>query len=282
MFWELRDYLGEARAWVEQLLPGAGSLEPQARADLLWVATATSLEVGDDVGAAASHGLAPLIPQIDDPLLRALSQLAMAWAAPIGGRFDAAIHQTLLALEEFRRLEEPYWTTVALLTAGHLEISVRRNDDSERHLLEGRALADRFGYGWLSAWSRVQLGTLALTRGQLDDAWALLDEGLGLSLATHSIRNLSLSLAAIAQFALAEGNAERAALLEGATEGLRQRVGLRPWPMLRRDEDELADQVRDALGPERFDQVFAAGTHLSRRAAVAAVHDRRDAGTRAS
>ena len=38
LFWELRDHLGEVRTWVGQLLPTAGTLDPQARAELLWTA----------------------------------------------------------------------------------------------------------------------------------------------------------------------------------------------------------------------------------------------------
>jgi len=33
-----------------------------------------------------------------------------------------------------------------------------------------------------------------------------------------------------------EGDPEQAATLAGAAEGLRQRVGLRTWPLLRREE----------------------------------------------
>jgi hypothetical protein len=38
-FWSLRDHLAEARAWVDQLVPAADSLDPGARAELLWTAT---------------------------------------------------------------------------------------------------------------------------------------------------------------------------------------------------------------------------------------------------
>jgi ATP/maltotriose-dependent transcriptional regulator MalT len=77
----------------------------------------------------------------------------------------------------------------------------------------------------------VQLGILALARGRSEEAQALLDDGLELSLATHSTRNLTLCLTAFAQLAFVQGDGERAALLEGAAEGLRQRVGLRVWPL---------------------------------------------------
>jgi hypothetical protein len=65
-----------------------------------------------------------------------------------------------------------------------------------------------------------------------------------------------------------EGDPERAALLAGAAEGLRRRVGLRAWPLQRQGEAELVAQIRKALGADRFDPVFAAGERLTRREAV--------------
>ena len=90
---------------------------------------------------------------------------------------------------------------------------------------------------------------------------------------------MTLCLAAFAQLALVEGDPERAALLAGAADGLRRRVGLQAWPLLRREEAELAAQVRQALGEDRFDQVFAAGSRLSQREAVAAAGNQRGAST---
>jgi predicted ATPase len=52
LYWGLRDHLGEARAWIDQLLPGADALDPQAQAELLWTTLVTALEVvGDDQAA---------------------------------------------------------------------------------------------------------------------------------------------------------------------------------------------------------------------------------------
>jgi hypothetical protein len=75
------------------------------------------------------------------------------------------------------------------------------------------------------------------------------------------------------------GDAERAALLAGAAEGLRRRVGLRAWPLQRQGEAELVAQIRQALGPDRFEEVFAVGARLNQQEAVAAVRDRRGAST---
>jgi predicted ATPase/class 3 adenylate cyclase len=284
MYWGLRDHLGEARSWVDQLLPAADSLDPQAQAELLWTTVVTALEVvGDDAAAqAASQRLASLLEQIQDPYLHAVCQLAMAGISAVAGDFEGALRGELVSLEELRGQDEPYWTTVAVLSVGLVETAMGRRDDALGHLLEARALAGRFDHAGLSAWAQVQLGILALARGRPEEARTLLDEGLELSLATHSTRNVTLCLAAFAQLAFVEGDGERAALLAGAAEGLRQRVGLRAWPLQRQGEAQMVAQIRQALELDRFEQAFAAGARLNRREVVAAVRDPHGAGTAAS
>jgi predicted ATPase len=279
-FWSLRDHPGEARPWVEQLLPAAGSLDPQARAELAWAAAGTALDMGDDPAALADRErLAPLVEQIQDPFLHAVAELVMAWSSPIAGDFDDALRQASLSLEQLRGQDEPFWTAMAAFTAGTMETAVGRHDDARRHLREARDLAEEFDSAWLTAGSRVQLAILDIAGSRLEEARALLDEALNLSLAARSTPFVTLSLAAYARLTFAEGDPERAAMLEGAAEGLRQRVGLRAWPMLRRGEAELVAQVRQTLSADRFDQAFDTGSGLSQREAVAAVRGRRGTGT---
>jgi predicted ATPase/class 3 adenylate cyclase len=271
LFWELRDDLGEVRAWAGQLLPTADALDPQARAELLWTAAVTAVEVGDDPAAlSARQRLEPLLDGIGDPFLRALCQLALAWTSTIGEDFDGALREASASLAEFRGQDAPVWAASAGLTVGSVETTVGRYDDALGHLTEVRDLAQRSDNPWIAAMSRVGLGTLALVRGRAEEARALLDEALGLSLAARSTRSVTLCLAALARWALVAGDPERAALVAGAAEGLRQRAGLRAWPMLRQGEAELAAQVRQALGADHFDQVFATGARLTQRDAVAA------------
>ena len=282
LFWFLRDHLGEARSWVAQLLPTAGSFDLQARVELAWTAAATGAEVGDDEAAlAARELLAPLLDGIGDPYLRAVSQLVMTWTSGIGGDFDGALRGALVSLEQLRSQDEPFWTALAVYTAGLVEVTIGRYDDALRHLTEMRDLAERLDNPWLAAVSRVYLGMLAVAQGRPEEARGLMDEGLELSLAAHSTRSVTLCLAAFARLAFVDGDPERAAMLAGAAEGLRLRVGLRAWPLLRREEAELVAQVRQALGADGFGQLYAAGSRLSQQEAVAAVRDRRGAGTAA-
>jgi hypothetical protein len=76
----------------------------------------------------------------------------------------------------------------------------------------------------------------------------------------------------------AEGHPDRVARLGGAAEGLRRRLGLPAWPILRRVEADLVTQVRERLGAAQFDQAFSAGSGLTQHQAVAIVRDQPSTG----
>lgn len=274
-FWSLRDREAEARPLVDELLPSAATFDCVARAELEWTATVIAAEVGDAPAALAGRRrLEPLLDEIDDPLLHAMCTLVMAWTSPITDDFEGAWREVSSSLDELRRQDEPFWTAQAALTAGALETALSRADSAHNHLHVMQELADRFDYAWLTASSRVLHGTLAVVQGRLDDARKLLDDALDLSLAIRSIRNVALCLNAFAQLAFAEGDPEGAARLVGAAEGLRDRVGFSTWPALRRGEAQLAAEIRQTLGDDRFGQVVAAGARLGQHEAVAAIRDR--------
>jgi len=281
-FWFLRDHMREGQSWIAQLLAAADPLDPQARAELVGTALGAALEVGDDEAALAADALLkPLLPGIDDPFLRAVFQLAMAWCAPITGDFDGALQAAAESLEQLRALDEPFWTALAVGSLGTVEKILGRDEDALRHMREARDLGDRFGSStWLAAWSRVQLGTLSIIGGDLRQARALLDEALDLSVAARNTAGVALCLATYARLASEEGDPGRAARLAGAAEGMRRRAGLRVWPTLRYAEAELVARLRQTLGAERFDQAFSAGSGLSRREAV--TDARSQPGTRTS
>jgi predicted ATPase len=283
--WAMRPFLGlppdilsEARSLLDELVPAADSLDPHPRAELLWAAAVVALETGDDdVTSTVVESLEPLLQEIDDPYLEAVSRLVMSWWSAIAYDFERGALEASASLTLFRRLDEPLWIPVALLTLGSLETAVGRYDDAALHLTEVDDRAERVGNSWLTISARVQLGMLEIARARFDDARAMLTEALDLSMAAQHAPSLALCLAAFADLAFAEGDAERAALLVGATDGLRRRAGLRVWGSARR-EDERVAQIREALGTDRFDEAFAAGSRLNQEDAVNAVRDRRGQG----
>jgi predicted ATPase len=272
------DFLAEARSWIEQLLPTVDSLDSEASAQVLLAAAVTARELDDPAALAARDRLRSLLKTIRQPYLHAVSRVAMAITSGIAGDLDDALREAAGGLTELRDQNEPFWTVMALVTLGTIDTAVGRYDDALSHLREMDELAERFSDARLVAAAQLQLGSLALAQGRLDDASALLAKGLDRNLAISNTRNVSVSLAAIAQLAFAEGDPERSALLGGAAEGVRRRAGLREWPAMRIGQADLATQVRQALGDERFNELFAAGARLSQREAAAAVNSPRRAG----
>src|SRR6185312_1009330 len=131
LFWTERDREHEGRPWVEQLLPHAGTLDPQARAELAWVAAVLAVDTGDDTGAlAARERLAPLLAGVQDPFLLAVCRLAMAWSLPIAGDLDGALREAAAALESFRGQDEPVFTTMAAFTVGSADMALGRYEDA--------------------------------------------------------------------------------------------------------------------------------------------------------
>ena len=228
LFWVQRDLGREARSWVEQLLPAAATLDPQAGAELAVAAAVIAVDTGDDAAAlAARRRLAPLLAGISDPFLHAVSQLAMAWTLPVSGDFDGALREAVtVSLEELRGQDEPVFTAMAAFTAGSLEMVLGRYDDALGHLREVRDLAERSGGARLAAapgrsWaSWLCCGAASMRPGR---CWRRRWSGAWRPAACQFV---TLSLAGYAQLALAEGDPQRAARLEGAAEGLRRRVGL--------------------------------------------------------
>jgi predicted ATPase len=274
VFWSARDHQAEVRPWLDQLLAAAASFDSRARAELAWTAAGTASEVGDDAAAlAARRLLEPLLSQIEDPFLHATCQLGMAWTSPITGDHEAALGEASASLEQFRGQDEPFWAAVAAYAAAVFETALGRPDGARHYLRQTRELADRFDSAWLTASIRALLGILAIMQGQFDQARELLDEALQVSLTNRISRHMTMCLAAFAQLAFAEGDPGQAALLAGAAEGVRRRAGFSTWATLRRGEAELAAQIRQALGDDRFGQAFAAGARLSQQQAVAAIRD---------
>ena len=276
--WGVRyELMAEAGSWIDGLLPTADSLDPQAQVELLSSAAVIALEASDDATArAARDRLTPLLDKIEDSYLRAVSELVSSWASYVLNEFDRSLREASGSLEKLRVQDEPLWTAVGLLSVGSLEMAVGHYDDADRHLAEVRDLAERFDNDWLAAASRVRLGLLAIARGSLDDAGVLFDDALGISLAGHNTYNLILCLAGFAQLALAEGDADRAAMLAGAANGLRRRAGLEVFTALT-GEVLLVGQIRQALEADRYDRAFAAGLRLNQQQAVALVRRRHHA-----
>jgi ATP/maltotriose-dependent transcriptional regulator MalT len=262
----------EGRAWIDEVQLRADALDDRARAELLFTSAVTAVEVGDDQNAlAAVEGLERLQGRVDDPYLESAAHLAVSWILPIEDDLDGALQAASTALDGFRRQNEPFMAFAAL-TVGMTEMALGRDEAARAHLTEVNQLGGQFDNSWLESTARTQLASLAVTAGDLDEARALLIKSVEASEETElSTLVVTFSLVATAQLALAEGDARRAVTALGATDGLRRSAGLRAWPSTRPREAELVTRVKQEIDADDYTEVFAAGSELSHRQAVALV-----------
>jgi predicted ATPase len=272
LYWQMRGRMPEGRAWIDEVQRRADALDDRARAELLFTSAVTALEVGDDESAlAAVEGLEGIQGSLEDPYLESATQLAVSWILPIEDDLEGALQAASTALDGFRRQNEPFMAFAAL-TVGMVEMMLGRDEAARAHLTEVNELGGQFDNAWLESTARTQLASLAVKAGHLDEARALLMKAVEASEETElSTLVVTFALVASAQLALAEGDARRTVKALGATDGLRRRAGLRAWPTTRPREAELLTGVRQEVDADDFTEVFAAGSELSQRQAVALV-----------
>ena len=272
LFWQMRDRMTEGQAWVDELRPRAGSLDDHQRAEVLFTAAVTAVEIGDDARAlAAIRDIERFDGPIDDPHLQSALQLAVAWTLPIRDDFDGASAAAADALDGFRSRDEPF-VAFAELTVGMLDMTLGRAGSARAHLERVDELGTLYGNNWLEASARTQLASLAASAGDHEAARAMLDRAVTAIDATHlSTLTLTFALVTAAQLARADGDARRAATALGAAHGLRRRAGLTAWPLTRRREGQLTALVAEDTDSETFEAAFAAGADLDARAALALV-----------
>ena len=269
LYWQLRDRLPECRAWIDDVWLRADGLDERAQTELALVCAVTAVEVGDDDGALiAFDAIKRLEGRIDDPFLGCATQLAVSWILPIIDDFEGSLRAASTALDGLREQQSPM-VGFAALTVGMLKMILGLPDD-RKHLAEANEFGTRFDNNLLQSAARTALVSIAVRAGRVGEARTLLTESVGaVEGAELSTIPVTFLLISYAQVALVKGNAPRAAMALGAVDGLRERAGLRAWPLTRRAEADLRARVAHALEADDHNDAFAAGAELSHREAVA-------------
>ena len=234
-FWSRWDLERQARPWVEQLLPAAGTLDPQARAELAWTAAVIAVDPVTTRrrwrAASAWRRCWPgsrtrsCTPCRSWPWRGACRSPATS-SRPCGkrrSRWRSSAARMSPSSRPWPRSPPAPWTRRWAATTTPWATWSRRAAWRSGAAVTGSPRAPA-----------CSLGIPGLLRGRLDEARMLLEEALDLSLAARSTPFVTMCLAAYARLAFAEGDPEQAARLEGAAEGLRRRVGLpgAPFPSL--------------------------------------------------
>ena len=250
-YWWSRGLLAPMRELADEAaaLPSAAGLPPDAAALLLWARGMLRIAVGDV--AAARPYLARLrdaTGELGDRRLRAhaLAGLGLAEAAP-GTKAD--LDQLDEAVATFREIGDDWGLAFALSARGQLALLAGDLATATRLHTDALAAADRIDSGHLRAQVLDLLGADAAAGGDLAGAWARFADAAGVHEELLDQEGSAYCLDGFAALALARGDAELAAELQGAAGHAREVVGVAVWPGMRPLADALAAAVDAALGP---------------------------------
>jgi predicted ATPase/DNA-binding SARP family transcriptional activator len=288
-FAELGDRWGEAYAAQGRFSISAYRLGPPEEAEAFAQRAVERFRELDDQG-----GVATTLFSLAN-VTRARGDLALA-----ARRYEEALAAA--------REEGPLWTLAALLVelgglaailgddaraaALHAEAATRMRRSGQRrglaYLYNEMGAVARFR-GELERARQLHLEALAIVReivgwsvphtlgslacaeaglGALDEAEAHLREAATLVLATPQPATAALLLVGFALVALGRDDPERAAVLLGAAEATRRRIGAAAIGAERREAELVADGARTRLGPAAFEAALAAGRNLDAGAAL--------------
>jgi predicted ATPase len=264
IFWWLRDHMAEAREYEEEALTHLDELSPEDRAKVLFMAGASAWVAGDyAVAEPRLEESLTLARALGDSFL--ISGPKVLLAPLVHERGDTATAEAYLAeaLQDARgRQDDPWGVAYVLLQYAQL---AARSGDLERarvfsqELLEvARTLSNQP----FLAHGLVFLGYLSLLGGDVAGSRALLSESARIYRGLRYREGLAYCLTGFAAIALAEGDAERAAVELGAAAALHERIGSPPWAFLRPIVAGLERAARQAAGEESFARAWQRGRSM--------------------
>jgi predicted ATPase/DNA-binding SARP family transcriptional activator/Tfp pilus assembly protein PilF len=184
------------------------------------------------------------------------------------GDYPAARRYLETALASGREIGDQHVITLAMLNLANVQIAQGDYAGARANLEESihrqRTTGDTTGLA-------AQLGAFGRALQKLGEsvaARAAQAEALSLRAGVGDQRGVAVSLENLALVEFDESQAERAALLLGAAEAIRDAISAPITPSRRLENEKLVAAIRLALGQPAFDQAWAAGRDLTLEQAV--------------
>jgi non-specific serine/threonine protein kinase len=276
-FWYFRAHYTEARTLRAAVLALPGSPELGAlRAEVLYGSGMLVLHLGDYAGARAFVEEAVAFARQAGAQRQLAPTLAtLGFVTRVQGDYATARR----ALEEVLTLGlaqglDDYHTAMALHHLGLLYFEADADlgpalSLNEQALAIGRRIGDRrFSGNVLTALARI-----ARARGQVDSARALLAESMMLHRAVGDTGQQAHMMYVLAAIDADAGRLELAVRLAGAADKQEERLGVRLWPVIRRERDAWLEPARHTLGDEPFARAWNSGRAMTREQALELAFD---------
>ena len=268
-FWTIQNYFTEGRGWLEAALERSADVPSAARFKLL-------------------HGLGWLVrSQGDYETARKIYERGLAESRAVGDKREIAplsrslgvvAHQQgdLAAARKFmeealaisRELNDKLAIAYSLNSLGDLSRTEGRITEARDLLEESLLIIREFGNKHAVSSNLCNLGAVAYGGGDFRVAHSYFAEAITIAAELGYKSTISYSLDGFAALATSREEFERAAVLAGAAEHLRELIGFEIEPADRRFREDYHARLRLRLSKEALSEAYDKGANLKLEAAI--------------
>jgi len=262
-FWVIRGHAAEGLQWYEQVL-NLSSLPPVCESRALVGAAMMWYSLGElgRTPARLTRALA-LAHDAGDAEMVAQAEHLLGHVEHAVGDATAARARFTRSVEGFRALAIPWGVGNSLNGMAKVALAIGDAAEAERLLDEATSVL-RHSSPWFLALVSFRRATLAVQRGNPDEAIAWVRESLTLFGQLHDKFAIVYALVPLAAAALLKGDDLWTARILGARDAVTERTGatvVDKW--LHALGEQAAQEVRARLGPDRWALAYAAGQKTS-------------------
>ena len=260
-FWLIRGRAAEGIRWFERCL-NVTPLLPSVESRAL-VGAATMLFTQGDLARARAWATRALTLDAVDPDTAVMAGHLLGHVERAEGNLDAARERFLSSTEGFRALSKEWGVGNALLAQASVALARGDVEQSEQLLDDATAVLRHSGPWFLNLPLYVR-ALHAVRRGNADDAIALVRETLLCSRRLHDTFAFIYALTPLAAAAVIKEDHAWAARILGARDAVTERAGIASIDKSVRELRERTErEVRDRLGPDRWERAYSAGRSAS-------------------
>jgi len=264
-FWLIRGQAAEGRHWYEEILK-LKNLAPAVESRALTGAAYMCFSQGELARARAALTRVFALPRAvhgADAVVWAEAEDVSARVELGRGNLEAARDWFVRAVASFDALALPWGVGHSLIGMSGAFIDTDRPDRAEELLDEAMATLHD-GAPWFLARALLVRGILAVRRGAADEAIVLARQSLTHIRDLHDKYAFVHATVPLAAAAALKGDCAWAARIMGARDVVAERTGvsvvIKPAQAL---SEEVAREVREHLGTERWERAYAAGRQAS-------------------
>jgi predicted ATPase/DNA-binding SARP family transcriptional activator/DNA-binding CsgD family transcriptional regulator len=269
-FWEIRSHFLEGSRWLEAVLQETRHTDTATRAEALTEAGTFAFHRGDYRQATVLHGEAlTLYKELGDERGVAFALMCLGVQALEQGDYERAKPLFEEALASSQQLGDERTSAYTLHNLGEVARFRGEYGQAKTRGMEALAMFREMDDKWCVARTLSWLGMVTVYKSDDREAAAgFLREGLALNREIGGWEWVAYSLEGFASLVGAKAEGERAAMLWGAAEALREEIGSPIQPTDRADYDRSVAAARTHLEGAAWEAAWKQGKEMSLEEAI--------------